>query len=117
MFKKAFVSLLTVGLLSSCDISSAPGADGYSFGQKQYVKNSVQIDVVEYSTRQSFNKELARRRLSEDVVAFAVLSPPYFNRCTIHMVDPSIEYVPEFMGHELAHCLYGQWHTSNNSKS
>ena len=116
MFKKIITIAALAILIASCKPVPKTGADGYTFGQKQYVKTSVQVNIVEFKTRQSFNKELARRGLTEDVVAFTALKPP-FDKCTIYMMDPSVEYVPEFIGHELLHCVYGQWHTNNNSKS
>lgn len=30
--------------------------------------------------------------------------------CTIHVVDPAINYQPDVLGHEFAHCLFGRWH-------
>jgi hypothetical protein len=32
--------------------------------------------------------------------------------CDIHMIDPKIEYRPQFIGHELVHCTYGSFHSS-----
>lgn len=116
MFKKIITVAALSLLIASCKPAPKEGADGYVFGEKQYVKQSVQITVVEYETRQVFNKELARRGLSKDVVAFSALVAP-FDKCTIHMVNPSVEYVPEFIGHEFAHCMYGQWHTNNDSRA
>jgi hypothetical protein len=113
MFKKIITIAALAFLITSC---KPVAKDGYAFGEKQYSKKTVQVNIVEYPTRQSFNKELARRKLTKDVVAFSTIAAP-FDKCTIHMVDPSVEYVPEFIGHEFAHCAYGQWHTNNNSKS
>jgi hypothetical protein len=31
------------------------------------------------------------------------------------MVDPKVEYQPEFVGHEMLHCFYGQWHKNNKT--
>lgn len=30
--------------------------------------------------------------------------------CYIHAVDPAAEYRPRTLGHEITHCLYGNWH-------
>jgi hypothetical protein len=42
-------------------------------------------------------------------MAFGFVSPDR-PACTIHIVDPAKDYRPEWIGHELTHCLHGQWH-------
>jgi hypothetical protein len=50
---------------------------------------------------------------SRQLAAFSSLS---YNRdtlayeCTMFIINPEERYVPEFIGHELTHCFYGQWH-------
>lgn len=112
--KKFFA--LALLLLASCDQGPKTGADGYKFGQKQYEKQTVQVNIVVYKTQQDFNKVLTQRKLPEKTAAFTVLRPP-FDSCTIHMIDPAIRYEPEYVGHEFLHCVYGQWHTNNDSLS
>jgi hypothetical protein len=43
---------------------------------------------------------------------FAAFSVFYRTRkiCVIHMVDPGTDYLPEHIGHELAHCAFGNFH-------
>lgn len=109
---KKYLLLAATLVLAAC--GDTPASDGYSFGNKQYTRNSVQITVVEYPSLQALNKEAKARGVNSEVQAFAVLRPP-FDTCTIHMVDPSTKYMPEFIGHEFTHCIYGQWHTNNDS--
>jgi hypothetical protein len=101
-------------MLGSCEPAPKKGADGYVFGQKQYQRSKVDVNIVTYS-KQEFSKQLIKRKLPNTTAAFTVLSPP-FDSCTIHMIDPSVNYEPEFIGHEFLHCAYGQWHTDNDSK-
>lgn len=103
-------------LLSACDSQSGPGADGYTFGKRQYERQTVQVNVVTYKTLREFEAATKQRKLESTTAAFTILQPP-FDTCTIHMVDPSIRYEPEFVGHEFLHCVYGQWHTNNSTKS
>lgn len=104
-------------LLASCN-SPAPdqGADGYTFGEKQYERSTVRINIVTYQSRADLQRALGNAGNVDpsNVVAFSVLVPP-FDVCTIHMVDPSVSYDPEFVGHEMLHCVYGQWHKNNNT--
>ena len=104
--------------LNSCEQQPRQGADGYTFGEKQYEKNSVQISVVVLKSDDEMVAQLKRRGVSdpESVVAFSVLYAPNFDKCTIYMIDPAIRYEPEYVGHEFLHCYYGQWHTDNDSR-
>lgn len=43
------------------------------------------------------------------IVAFAEWTKDG-NSCVIHMVDPKITYRPQFIGHELVHCMHGDFH-------
>ncbi len=111
-----FFVLLFALMLGSCDSAPKKGADGYRFGEKQYERNEVQVKIVTYKSQADYNKVLNRLKLPKTTAAFSTLSPPY-DICTIHMIDPSIKYEPEFVGHEFLHCVYGQWHTDNKSIS
>lgn len=116
-FLAVFVALIFT--LSACNKTNT-GKDGYQFGQKQYEMNHVTIDVVVHKTQQ----EMTQAALLHDpflanpnsVAAFSIIyKAPNNDKCIIHMIDPSISYQPEFIGHEFLHCVYGQWHTDNNS--
>lgn len=114
MFKK--VAAVFLLFLASCGPTPQQGADGYTFGQRQYEKTTVQVNIVTYKSQRDLQKALGTRAGvdASNVVAFSELRPP-FDVCTIHMVDPSISYKPEFVGHEFLHCTYGQWHKNNSS--
>ena len=106
-------------LISSCEPVQKNGSDGYAFGEKQYTQTPVTVEVVVYPDRNAFEREVKRLELSADggeIVAFTSLYPSDKSRCTINMVDPASEYKPEFVGHEFLHCVYGQWHTSNQHR-
>lgn len=124
MIYKIIGSLLVLFMLIflvSCDTKTNKGADGYTFGTPQYEKQRVTIDVVTYKTRTEFNKALKNysdipKDANYEVQAFSELRPSTnFDNCTIHMMEPSTDYQPEFIGHEFVHCVYGQWHTNNKS--
>lgn len=116
MRKGIIVGLLS--LLAACGSTKPEAADGYRFGTAQYEQNNIQIQVVTYSTEQDLQKAASKYKVESaaNIAAFSVLRPP-FNTCTIHMIDPSVSYQPEFIGHEFLHCVYGQWHTNNSSRS
>jgi hypothetical protein len=111
MYKKLLAVFATLFLLS-CDSQpvSNTGADGYKFGAASFEKEVVTVKLVTYNSEKEFRDEIVRRKIKgDDIAAFAVLRPP-FDTCEIHIVKPTVEYMPEFMGHETYHCFYGQWH-------
>lgn len=118
-FLTAFPLLLLASLsVVSCDIpSSRVGADGYSFGDPSFERTEVKVQLVTYKTRAEFMAAAKKRGVdSLELQAFTELQSP-FDRCIIHVMDPKVQYQPEFIGHELAHCFYGQWHTSNSERN
>lgn len=109
------IAAMLLLLLASCDQTPKQGADGYKFGEKQYERQTVQVNIVVYKTQKEiYNAAKARGVDKPNIVAFSALRPPY-DTCTVHMLDPAVKYEPEFVGHEFLHCVYGQWHRDNNS--
>lgn len=108
---------VSLSSLTSCNKAPQVAADGYSFGKKEYTKDSVQIEIKTYKTQAEMQKALIEKNVKnpDQIAAFSVLRPPY-DKCTIHMIDPAVDYEPEFVGHEFLHCVYGQWHTNNDSR-
>lgn len=116
----AFITIGVVSLtVAGCDFipESNKGADGYRFGEPQYENSSVTVSTVVYASQQEMDNVKRDLGISENVVAFSVLSKNNPAVCTIHMLDPTVKYEPEFVGHEFLHCVYGQWHTSNEDYS
>lgn len=118
MVKYLFGVVAACFLLVSCN-KPQPAGDGYVFGKPQYEVNEVTIKIVKYDSYQDVRVALKNMEPTTDVsevMAFSEIKKPY-NQCIIHMVDPKVDYQPAFIGHEFTHCLYGQWHTNNESRS
>jgi hypothetical protein len=117
MFNKFFTVTLFAFIVASCKPVPNTGADGYQFGTPQYEKQQVLVNVVTYNTQKELLASAKAKGVNDtEIVAFSELRAP-FDVCTIHMVKPTVKYEPEFVGHEFLHCSYGQWHTSNQSRS
>ena len=114
---KKFIPLAAFAfLLGSCEPVAKTGADGYTFGEPQFNNQQVQVTIVTYKNKAELDAAAREKGVNiPELAAFSVLHPPY-NICTIHMIDPKVSYEPEFIGHEFAHCVYGQWHTNNESR-
>ncbi len=47
------------------------------------------------------------------VVAFS-FPDPVGKSCVMYIPDPRVRYRPEFIGHELTHCIFGYWHPNQD---
>ena len=116
--KKLIVSLFTIGMLVACGQQSHTAADGYYFEKAEFTNLTPTVEIVLVKSHDEMAKlvnQKSPRPKPEDVMAFSVLSKRISDgvevKCTIYMIDPKIQYAPEYIGHELVHCLYGNWHT------
>lgn len=96
--------------------ASKKAADGYYFEKSQWTRTEFKTNIVLVPSRDAMVKEVEKRDAQlkgkirpEDVAAFAVIHP-FDTTCTIYILDPKVEYEPEYIGHELVHCIYGDWH-------
>lgn len=110
--RKIILALAAVISLSSC-LKQSTAADGYRF--EGGTKTERSIKFVTYSNMDAVKRAYAAtpkaRKLgpNEDLQAFSLLTP---TTCTVHMIDPAVSYKPEWIGHEVTHCIYGEFHPS-----
>jgi hypothetical protein len=109
MRKVSIIAALALAL-TGCGNDRQRGVDGYVFEGKQFDHSEVVVRRVLYPSLSALragaqargNKDYAR------VIAYSVISAD--GVCTIHIVDPSVDYLPQYAGHELYHCFFGEWH-------
>lgn len=107
------ILLVLLSSIIGCDIPmGGPSLDGYKFQTKEFENHDVQIS---FRTHKSFADLRAAAEKSgvknhKGVMAFSTLHRPDFKTCTVHVVDPIVDYLPEYIGHEITHCIYGRWH-------
>lgn len=102
--------LFAVLLLAGCEQGTA--ADGYAFGQPEYDNPNPQISFVYYDSIQDMRRAApATAKVGEnrELMAWGEISRKDLS-CTIHMVRLTKDYQPEWLGHEVAHCIHGRWH-------
>lgn len=97
--------ILAALLLAGCPASSA--GDGYTFGEPTWVATELRIKVVLVPSIADLRR-IGPKVEGRDLMAFAEVSPS--GTCTIYKVDSRAAYAPEWDGHELNHCIYGEWH-------
>lgn len=117
---KARLYLLAVWLmpfaLIACD---AKASDGYRFEEAGWVATDLDVKVVLLPSIEALRDQYAEvngRTLgpNEELFAFGEVNPS--GSCTIYKVDSRVEYAPEQDGHELNHCIYGEWHPQQNKE-
>ena len=94
------------------------GADGYAFKRSEYKQSLVAVTVVTFDTKDEYVAELRRHGYTQRAIpeAFSVIFKGEQQRCTIYMIDPARSYKPEYYGHELMHCFFGDWHKKEGNR-
>ncbi len=84
--------------------------DGYVFEAKEFTNTNIRVTMYYYDSLKDLRMEAQIREYSgyKQLLAFAEGDDMY---CEIHTVDPEIDYRPERYGHELMHCIHGNWHS------
>jgi hypothetical protein len=112
--KKILAGALALLALASCNEQGS--TDGYYFEpvprleeRRIIVKTHPSLEAL----KSEFSKYPSAPNISRDraLQAFSVISS---TTCTVHIVDPAVRYMPEFIGHEIVHCLYGEFHPSQH---
>lgn len=91
-------------------------ADGYLFEGKEFEHTDVHLRVVVVPDQETFNT--LRNNLAPGATGLEAFSSinPTTNNCTVYIKDPTWEYLPEFIGHEIAHCVWGRWHNNRDKQ-
>lgn len=100
--------LLALGslALSSC----GEAADGYRFERKEYERADPSITIVTHPSLSDLRaKAPAAASVGEnrELMAWSIIRA---DGCEVHIVDPARSYQPQWIGHEVAHCVWGRWH-------
>ena len=108
MLKYIVMSLL----LCMPAVAQERASDGYRFrGDPPPIRLEFNTVVKEYDTPEELSRAIREFGFTalkaKDIHAFAAVQG---NTCTIHIIKPAKDYMPEHIGHELVHCIYGNWH-------
>lgn len=108
------VALLALALFG-CKPDGQPKAVGVIAGDGYYIEDISHrmdpiITVKTYPDRKALLAAFPGK-IPADLQAYSTYNESG-TRCTINIVDPKEQYRPQWLGHELVHCLYGKWHPS-----
>ena len=115
----AAVALL--GAAAPVPAAAKKAADGYHFGKAEFVRPEFRVTIVEYGTAKEVTEAAEKagaviaatqagsygRSVSSRVLAWSRIRD---GECEIHIISAKVDYRPDLLGHELAHCIYGRWH-------
>jgi hypothetical protein len=108
-------SLLVLAIILVYHVAptSKKSKDGYYFEESTFFMPEFKTKIIMFNDAEELIKEFEKtgKNTPKGLAAFAVIRPNKME-CDIYIIDPKKSYVPEFIGHELVHCLYGEWHQS-----
>ena len=111
-FLLVLVSVLALpGLLLACSGSQSPAAvDDYRFGEPTISLDQFSVTMVQYDSQADFLRAAEVNGASAPgLQAFSILFPKRA-ACEVHILRVADNYRPEWLGHEIAHCMHGSWH-------
>lgn len=115
--KIGLVAIMAPALLSAAPMNPFPGIDRYLFEKKDFTRSGMALHVREYKTREalreSFVKLFPGKPYPIGLLAFARWND---YACEIHIMDPAVRYEPHVVGHEMTHCIHGNFHPSRDRK-
>lgn len=83
-----------------------PPEEGIDKSHYNFERTPMQITVYTYSSQRELERTIGASRDS-DLLGYAILYPED-RECEVHVLEDK-EFL-ETLGHEIAHCLYGEWH-------
>ena len=116
MLKMILFIMMSLTLVACSSDSSKSGSDGYYMEPVSRIDSRPVVFNLVPSDRavlEAYKKTPGGRQLrgNEELFGFTVISK---EACTITIVDPAVTYRPEELGHEITHCLYGDFHPRQN---
>lgn len=108
------LGLLLLAVPTTIHARPRPASDGYYFEQGDMQRTKMTLTIELYPSEEALRASSPEFANFPELVAKStwMTQTPV---CTIKMVDPAKLYEPEFIGHELVHCIYGRWHNSQNA--
>ena len=96
-------------LVAGCN--RQPAADGYKFEKHEFQRSDIEVSIVQFGNRSDFEKAAKAKGIADPaaLAAFGAVATDE-PRCTIYAMYIPNNYEPEYLGHELTHCIYGRFH-------
>lgn len=105
MIRAAIIA--TALLLAGCGTDAA---DGYQFGKATFEAQQPNITIVTHPTMADLRRAAPPGTYDKGKVELMAWARIRQDSCEIHVIDPHVAWKPEWLGHEVAHCVWGEWH-------
>ena len=92
-------------------IDGETGRDGYVFQQREFTRLDQRIVIHLYPSVEALRAVNGPGSLLVGRAQWGFFA----GVCHIHVVDPAARYMPDIIGHELAHCMHGNFHPGQES--
>jgi hypothetical protein len=94
----------------------APSLDGYSFERPEFEQTNVRLTFVPVRDQVEMKRLAGSFGLVSQTGTIKAFSIYKKGTCVIYAEDPRLQYEPEFLGHELAHCIFGNFHPEQSKE-
>ena len=95
--------LLSCILLASC----GQPADGHRFERKEFERTRPNISIVLHASLADLRAKAPAAARKPHLKAWSIIRA---DSCEVHLVDPVVAYEPQWLGHEVTHCVWGRFH-------
>lgn len=85
------------------------GADAFYFDKKDYTRDEFTVRVVYYDNLRILKRAYQNFGGSHGGTIYS-FSVDRNGVCEIHTMDPEVWYIPQYVGHEVMHCVHGKFH-------
>lgn len=113
---KRLTLFLATLMMSVPAAAAGPSLDGYTFEKAQFEHDNIKVEFVKVHTQAEMVWLAGTFGIKPTSGAVKAFSVNEGDTCVIYAEDPKVDYEPEFLGHELAHCIFGNFHPQQSKK-
>lgn len=85
------------------------GVDRYLFEAAPYTRLTFTTRIVYHPSFKSLSAAYGDPKTEGKLMAFTKVANDA-GECEVHLIDPKVVYYPQYVGHELLHCVHGNFH-------
>lgn len=119
-----FFALVGCDFNANAEEKDIPSPDGYAYTQKEINAEFMIVQIKRFPSFEALTKAVEEDLgiIPDDALGFGgytlLKHEDGISYCITYIIDPSKFYAPELIGHEMVHCMDGNFHpTVSNGKS
>ena len=109
--KKYIILLILITTAAQAQRLGGYAKDDFKFLQKEIENLTPKVEFILLKNEEEYNS-VRKEHLGvkwKNVSAFTLWNQEK-GTCKIYIKDPAWSYEPEYIGHEVAHCIWGRFH-------